>query len=144
MKLPKSKKKDIQGKLSEIADKLGAEYTQAAEAAKANEADKAAANQEIKTIAARYGTKKGNNHTITGKKYIVGYVEIPTFSVDEKLGAAKVAPKIWEQCFKRVFDPEKFNNFIESGVINRKTASKIVKKGHTTQRVIVTPVRKGA
>lgn len=143
MKIKPRKKQAKGSSVKQEADKLGQQYADAAEAIGALEKDKSAANTALKALASKYGIKKGNSHIIEADLFVVGYTEIPSFSVDETLGAKLVNPKLWELCFKRVFDPVKLNDLVEKGLISRKVVERIIQKGPTQQRIIVQKRRNG-
>ena len=133
---------DKKPKEPKIADILGTAYTEAAsDAKKANEA-KEEITKRIKGIAKAEGTKeKGSDKTLLeGDSFIVGFQEIPQYTLDEALMKKLLKPALVASltATKTFINEDLFKQAVEDKRISREDADKIVLKKGETIRVVVT------
>jgi len=122
---------------------LGQKYTDLSGQIKDLNTSREATTADIKLFAENEGTTNGDQCTVKGTKYEVGYTEVTGYglSVEE---AQKRLPKtilkdlIQKKTVEQVsVDPDLFKQLVDDGTISKEDAENILVKTSSQRRVIV-------
>lgn len=143
MKTPKPTPKPKRSGRQETADFLGQKYTDLSGQIKDLNSSRESATADIKLFAENEGTTNGDQCTVKGTKYEVGYTEVKSYglSVEEaqkRLSKAILKELIQKKTVEQVYvDPDLFKQLVDNGTISKQDAEKILFMTGTQRRVIV-------
>lgn len=130
-------------KMQKFADNQGRLYALYSEEEHSAGRKKKEVNDAVKATAMKYGATVGKKKLIEGQKYVVGVQEVDSFQIDQSEAERLIPEKLLATLYApRVIDKGRFEQAVDSGKISRVVAAKIVKKGASQFRIVVS-LRKG-
>lgn len=99
------------------------------------------ANDKIKELAEKFGTKTGDTTAIETEHFKAGYQEIYAPTLDPVAAKRILSEAVFKKIrhFIPVIDPKIFEQLVDDGTITQKQAAAIIVKGDPMKRISITP-----